>query len=161
VFSGRFVDTDLERPRWRFTVNYRLHLRLQVGVELNPKADEIGPLVNLFLFTETETRPSLFLGTSSDRIGSPAGEQSYYATTSKYIKVLSASLYGTLNYSEWDETFNFPFGGSFEFCQGVSTRYMYDGQRSHLMLNYFPERWGASLMWVWLEKFGLSVSFGL
>jgi hypothetical protein len=27
----------MDRPQWRFTANYRLHQRLQVGVELNPK----------------------------------------------------------------------------------------------------------------------------
>ena len=75
----------MDRPRWRFTANYSLHQRLQVGVELNPKAEEAGPLVTLILLTETETRPALFLDTSSDRIGSPAGEQSYFATISKYI----------------------------------------------------------------------------
>lgn len=160
VFSGRYVDTDLERPRWRFTVNYRLHRNLQVGIEFNPKADEIGPLVNLFLFTETETRPSVFLGTSSDRIGSPAGEQSYYLTGSKYIKEVSASFYGTINYSEWDDKINFPFGGTYEFGQGLSTRYMYDGDRSHLMVNYFPNTWGVSLMWIWLEEPGISLSYG-
>ena len=73
----------MNRPQWRFTANYRLHQRLQVGIELNPKAKEVGPLATLFLLTETGTRPALFLGTSSDRIGSPAGEQSYFATISK------------------------------------------------------------------------------
>ena len=52
----------MNRPQWRFTANYRLHQRLQVGIELNPKAQEVGPLVTLFLLTETETRPALFFG---------------------------------------------------------------------------------------------------
>ena len=98
----------MDRPQWRFTANYRLLQRLQVGVELNPKAKEAGPLVTLFLLTETETRPALFLGTSSDRIGSPAGEQSYFATISKYIPRWRTSFYGSLNYSEWDGKFNIP-----------------------------------------------------
>ncbi len=131
-----------------------------LGVELNPVVEEIGPLVSLFLFTETETRPALFLGTSSDRIGSPKGKQSYYLTTSKYIPWLHAAPYATLNYSEWDEGFNFPFGVNIEFGKGIFFRPMYDGQRTHLMGGVFRGRWGVSLLYVWLEEPGISVSFG-
>lgn len=155
------MDTNLDRPRWRFTLNYRIHQRLQAGVELNPQAEEIGPLLTLFLLTETEERPALFLGTSSDRIGSPAGEQSYFATVSKYLPLLRTSLYGSLNYSEWDEGFNLPFGASFELGKGVSFRPMYDGERSHLLVNYFATQYGVSLMYVWLEKAGVSLSIGI
>ena len=66
--SVRFVDTELDRPRWRFTPNYRIHHRTQVGIEFNPKAQEICPLLALFLLTEPEKRPALFVGTSSDRL---------------------------------------------------------------------------------------------
>jgi hypothetical protein len=58
---------------------------LQAGLEFNPKAEELGPLFTFFVLTETETAPALFIGTSSDRIGSPAGQQAYYATVSKYF----------------------------------------------------------------------------
>lgn len=155
------MDTELDRPQWRFTVNYRLHNRLQVGIEANPKAEEIGPLFTLFLLTETEKRPALFLGTSSDRIGSPAGEQSYFATASKYLPLLRSSFYGSLNYSEWDETFNFPFGMTVELGKGLSFRPMYDGNRSHLMFNYFTANYGISAMYVWLDTLGVSLSAGL
>ncbi len=150
----------MERPRWRFTAHYRLHHRLQLGAEINPAAEEIGPLFSLFLFTESETRPALFVGTSSDRIGSPKGKQSYFLTASKFVHVAPLSVYASLNYSEWDSGFNFPFGANLEFGGGVSSRYMFDGDRSHLLLNYFAERFGVSLMYVWLEQFGLSLSFG-
>jgi hypothetical protein len=160
MFSGRFVDTEQERPRWRFTANYRLDHRLQVGIEYNPKVEEVGPLFTLFVLTESEKRPALFLGTSSDRIGSPAGTQSYFATTSKYFPFLRASIYASLNYSEWDEALNFPIGAGIELGKGFSIRPMYDGERSHLLLNYFAGQAGLSLMYVWLEKFGVSVSAG-
>jgi hypothetical protein len=150
----------LDRPQWRFTGNYRLHQRLQVGFEFNPKAEEIGPLVTLFLLTETETRPAIFLGTSSDRIGSPSGKQSYYVTASKYVPLLHASFYGSLNYSEWDEALNFPFGVGVELGKGFSVRPMYDGDRGHVMLNYFAAQNGVSLMYVWLETMGVSFSVG-
>jgi|TARA_B110000495_G_C22964418_1_gene565521 hypothetical protein len=150
----------LQRPQWRFTANYRVHHRLQIGLELNPKAEEVGPLFTFFLLTESETMPALFIGTSSDRIGSPAGEQAYFATASKYIPALHASIYGSLNYSEWDSGFNVPLGFGMELGKGFSVRPMYDGDRSHLMLNYFTTQFGISLMYVWLETPGVSFSVG-
>ena len=151
----------MERPRWRFTANYRIHNRLQVGVEFNPKAKEIGPLFTAFLITETEAWPALFFGTSSDRVGSPSGEQSYFATVSKYIPALRVSIYGSFNYSEWDEKFNFPVGLGLEVGKGFSVRSMYDGERGHLMFNYFADRYGVSLMLVWLNTMGISLSAGI
>ena len=154
------MDTSLTRPQWRLTANYSLHRQLQVGVEVNPRAAEIGPLVTLFLLTETEARPALFFGTSSDRIGSPAGEQSYFATVSKYVPLLRTSFYGSLNYSQWDGKFNIPVGLGLELGKGFSFRPMYDGDRGHLMLNYFATQYGISLLYVWLETLGISLSLG-
>ena len=154
------MDTELDRPEWRFTANYRLHFRLQVGVEFNPGVDEVAPLATLFLFTETETRPALFLGTSSDRIGSPEGEQAYYATFSKYAPLLRTSANVTLNYSEWDDGFNIPFGAGVEIGWGFAGRFMNDGNRSHVLLDYFAGRAGVSLMYVWLDAFGVSIHGG-
>ncbi len=116
--------------------------------------------MTLFLLTETATRPALFLGTSSDRIGSPAGEQSYFATLSKYIPRLRASFYGSLNYSQWDGKFNIPVGLGLELGKGFSFRPMYDGNRGHLMLNYFATQYGISLLYVWFETLGISLSLG-
>jgi len=137
-----------------------LHERLQVGVEYNPVADEIGPLFTLFAITETETRPAFFLGASSDRIGSPPGTQSYYATTAKYLPFAHLAVYASLNYSEWDDAFNFPLGVTAELGKDFSLRHMYDGDRSHLLLNYFPHNFGVSLMYIWYERFGISLSAG-
>ena len=140
------------------TLNYQLLKRLQVGVEYNPVASEVSPLFNLFLFTETDVRPALFLGTSSDRIGSPAGEQAYFLTVAKRLPYVPVSAYATVNYSEWDDGLNFPFGASVEFGKGFSARGMYDGDRSHLMFNYFYKQQGISLMYIWLERFGIAMS---
>ena len=91
-------------------MHYRVHPKLQIGLEINPAAEEIGPLLNWFLLTETERRPALFFGTSSDRIGSPEGEQSYFLTAAKHHPTWPVSGYVSLNYSEWDDGFNVPFG---------------------------------------------------
>ena len=61
VASLRYIDTELQRPRWRWTTNYRVIPTLQLGVEYNPVVGEIGPLVTWFLSTETERRPAVFL----------------------------------------------------------------------------------------------------
>ena len=129
-------------------------------MEVNPEAEEIGPLVTWFLVTEDERRPALFLGTSSDRIGSPAGTQSYYLTASKHHPSWPVSAYASVNYSEWDGGLNFPFGAYVDLGHGLSLQPMYDGQRPHLLLNLNRGRYGVSLLWVWLEKPGISFNLG-
>ena len=110
--------------------------------------------------TEEERRPALFAGTSSDRIGSPEGTQSYYLTASKHHPSWPVSAYASLNYSEWDGEVNFPFGAYVELGRGFSLQPMYDGQRSHLLLNWNRDRFGVSLLWVWLEEAGISFNVG-
>ena len=160
MVSQRYVDTDVERARWRSTANLRVLPSLQVGVEFNAQAEEVGPLVTWFLLTETHRRPALFLGTSSDRIGSPPGEQAYYVTMTKHAPWLPVSAYASLNYSEWDEGLNVPFGATLGIGRGFSVQSMYDGDRTHLLLNYAAPRVTASLLWIWLERPGVAVSLG-
>ena len=157
--SLRYVDTDVDRAKWRATLNYRVFSKLQVGVEFNAKADEVGPLVTWFLLTETSRRPALFFGTSSDRIGSPEGEQSYYLTAAKHLPDWPISVYASLNYSEWDEGINFPFGGTVALGRGLAVQPMFDGDRTHLLLHYggLP-RVSVSALWAWLETPGISIS---
>lgn len=150
----------MERPRWRGTLGVRVVPTLQLGVEWNPAVGEVGPLVTWFLATETERRPAIFVGTSSDRIGSPEGRQSYYLTVAKYLPALRTAPYVTLNYSEWDAGWNVPFGAGVELGRGFTVRPMYDGRRSHLTGGWHGERFGVTLLWVWLEQAGLSVSAG-
>ena len=130
----------------------------RVEVIANDQGNRTTP--SYVAFTETETRPALFFGTSSDRIGSPPGEQSYFATVSKFVPRLRSSLYVSLNYSEWDEEFNLPFGVETGLGRGVSLRPMHDGDHGHVMLNYYARQYGFSLMYVWLEKMGFSISAG-
>lgn len=154
------MDTELERPRWRVTANYRVIPTLQLGVEYNPVAGEVGPLATWFLLTETERRPALFLGTSSDRIGSPEGTQAYYMTGAKYLPALHVSPYASLNYSEWDDDWNLPFGANIELGRGLSVQPMYDGRRTHLLGTYATPRFSTTLIWAWMEHAGVAVSMG-
>jgi len=154
------VDTELSRPRWRATANYALFPRLQLGVEYNFVAGELNPLATAFVLTEGERRPAVFLGTSSDRIGSPVGEQAYYVTVAKYLPFARTGPYVSINYSEWDKGWNVPFGAGIELGKGFTVRPMYDGQRTHLLGTFSTQRYSATVIWAWLERAGLAVSFG-
>ena len=158
--SVRYVDTNVDRARWRLTASYRVFDIAQIGVEYNPVATEIAPIATVFLLTETDRRPALFLGTSTDRIGSPEGTQQYYLTASKLATWVPVSAYATITYSEWDEGINFPFGAEWYVYGGFSIRGMYDGHQPHAMVNWFGERFGVSLMAVWLDTFGVSMAGG-
>jgi hypothetical protein len=154
------VDIPVDRARWRLTLSGRLHPRLLLGVEVNPGESEIGPLANVILLTETDRRPTLFLGTSSDRIGSPAGRQSYYATAAKRLGDTPIAPYVTLNWSEWDEGFNVPFGVDLSWGSAF-VRPMYDGERSHLVAGWQRDALTVSALWVWFEHAGISLSYGI
>ena len=134
---------------------------LQVGVELNPAAGEVGPIATWFLAREAGARPAVFVGTSSDRIGSPEGTQSYYATATKALPRVPVSAYATLNWSQWDDGFNVPFGAYVEVVPGVTVQPMYDGHRTHLLATYATGRWSVSGIWAWLERGGVAVSVGI
>lgn len=151
----------MDRPRWRFTANARVHARVQAGLEFNAAVGEFSPLANVFVLTEGERTPALFLGTSSDRIGSPEGQQAYYMTASKYLPTLRMAVNATVNWSEWDDALNFPFGAAVELGGGFAARYMYDGERSHALLDRFiGDRFGVSLLAIWLEDAGLAIHGG-
>jgi hypothetical protein len=160
ALSARYVDTEIERARWRSTANFRVVPTLQLGLEFNPAAGELNPLATWFFLTERGSRPAAFLGTSSDRIGSPEGKQAYYLTMAKNLDPIPMSVYGSLNYSEWDEGINFPFGVNLEVLPGFTVQPMYDGQRTHLLGTYSAERFSVTLIHAWLERAGIAASIG-
>ena len=143
--SGNLLDTRfnlglryiphgvIDRAKFRTTLMYRLTQDLQLGVEYNPLADEVGPLANYRAIRETRNRPALMFGTSSARIGTPDG-RAYYATLSKdlepYIKwpvgVYFSALYGT-----WDDEFVFPFGANLRLGRYWTFTPQFDGHASH------------------------------
>lgn len=141
---------------------YRLHRRANIGIEWNPGAEEVGPLANLFLFLETHWRPALALGTSSDRIGSEAGTSSVFLTAAKRWPSPRVPLSGyvSLNWSETDDGFNIPFGGTVHLGGRIDLRGMYDGQRTHLLASVPVGRLTVSALWIWLEHAGVAISAG-
>ncbi len=85
TFGVRLLSNQIPRAAVRTTLTYRFHPRLQAGVEYNPRVGEVGVIANFLVLTETERRPALMIGTSTDRIGTPSG-QSFYATVSKNLQ---------------------------------------------------------------------------
>ncbi|MGI8924733.1 MAG: hypothetical protein ACR2HJ_12010 [Fimbriimonadales bacterium] len=160
MFSARYVDIDADRARYRLTAAYRFTPRLQAGLEYNPAADEIGFIGNYILATETPESPAISLGTSSDRIGTPAGPKMYYVTFSKGLSSLKLVPYVSIAYSEHDDGINFPFGATYWITPQWSILGMNDGRKSHLMLNHLQHDFSVSLMLVRMERFGLSLAWG-
>jgi hypothetical protein len=140
----------------------RVHPRLNLGIEWNPGESEVGPLANLFLFTETHLRPALSLGTSSDRIGTDAHTTSAFLTAAKRWPSPRVPLSGyvSLNWSESDDTVNFPFGATLHLGERYDVRAMYDGERTHLLAGVQIGRVSLTALWVWLEHAGVALSTG-
>lgn len=158
TLSFRLVDIDLDRPRYRFTGMYQVNPCLALGIEANPSANEVGPLLNYMIQPETESLPMMNFGTSSDRIGTPAGPRSYYVT---FAKTVGTHLlpYVSLNYSEFEDGLNFPFGVSIFLNQNWVLLPMNDGRKSHLMLTYRGGSSSVSFIWVWFKHPGISFSW--
>lgn len=132
--------------------------RLQLGIELNPAAGEVGPLANYMLNVESADTPMMNLGTSSDRIGTPAGYQCLYLTVAKTFDSRFVP-YVSVNYSQFDQAINIPFGVSIYLDKHWVLLPMNDGRKSHLMLTYRQPSQSVSLMWVWFRHPGLSMSW--
>jgi hypothetical protein len=154
------VDTRQERPRWRTTLDYRITPRLQAGLEYNAVIGEIGVRGNWFLQTETDARPGIIAGTSSDRIGTPHG-QAYFVTFSKVAvtgeRGLGVAPYASVNYSEFDRGLNFPFGAAVALGPQWTLTPMYDGRRAHTTLTWSGQQDSVTLIWAFNRRFGLSV----
>lgn len=152
----------ISRAKLRTTLMYRLNQDLQVGVEYNPLAEEVGPLVNYRALHETPNRPALSFGTSSDRIGTPSG-RAYYGTLSKdlepYVK-LPVSLYVSALYGTWDDEFVFPFGANFRLGKRWTFTPQFDGHASHGLLTYAWDRYGVTGMLVRWRHPGIAFNVG-
>ena len=139
---------------------YRFTPRFQAGMEWNPNAREAGFIGNWILNPESEKYPMINLGTSSDRIGTPPGPHAYYVTLAKSIPRAKLGPYLSVNYSEFDHGFNFPFGASYQISPGYSTMFMNDGRKSHLLFTYSKDNWSVTPMLIWMKHPGLSFSYG-
>lgn len=164
TFSFRAIPNVVPRAQLRTTLAYRLHPRLTAGVEFNPRAEEPGdrvnPLVNWVALSETEKRPALILGTSSDRIGTPRG-QSFYATFSKNLKHetgLPIAPYVGVAYGTYEHRWLPLAGLNVRFTRNISALVIFDGVRTHPLLNYTWGRHSFSFVLAFSNKPGVSYS---
>lgn len=150
----------MPRAKWRTTLTQRFTPRLQAGFEWNPNAQEVNLIGNWVASPESERTPMVNFGTSSDRIGTPAGPRAYFVTFAKSIPSAKLGPYFSINYSEFDKGFNFPFGTNYQISPGLTTMFMNDGRKSHLLLTYTKDNWSVTPMLIWMKRPGISISFG-
>lgn len=162
----RVVPGILERARWRNNLAYSLRHDLTIGIEYNPLAQDIHPTLNWRLVDETQTRPSVMLGTSSDRIGTPHGTATYL-TIAKSLKPqtgLPIAPYAGVNYSSYNNRFSFIGGMNVQLTPKLSLMAIYDGVATHGALSFTEGRHTFSLLAVdlddeWNFGAGYSVRF--
>ena len=68
--------------------------------------------------------------------------------------------YATLNWSEWDDAINVPFGMQVRLGSNLSLQPMYDGHRSHMLGTWSNSRVSATVIWAWFETIGFAGSVG-
>ncbi len=138
---------------------HRITPALKAGIEWNAKANEVGVVANWRALAETRTRPALMFGTSSDRIGTPAG-QSYYATLSKSLHHetrLPIAPYAGISYSGHADAFVFPFGINVALPHGWSAMLMNDGVHTHLSTTFGVRNVSITLLAVERRHVGVTV----
>jgi hypothetical protein len=160
TFGARVIANQIDRAKWRNTLTYRFHPRFTAGIEYNPLAGKLSPLANWLALTETEKRPALILGTSSDRIGTPSG-QSFYATLSKSLRRqtgLPISPYAGVTYGTYEHRWR-PIGGlNITFTKKLSSTVLYDGVHVHPLFNFSVGRHTFSWLMVKGRDPGVSYS---
>ena len=154
TYTVRVVPGILERARWRNNLAYAVRPDFSVGIEYNPLASDVHPTANWRLLDESETVPSIMLGTSSDRIGTPHGTATYL-TLAKSLKAqtgLPIAPYAGINYSSYNERFSFIGGASLQLSEKFSLMAIYDGMAVHGALSYNTGRHTFSLLAVDLDN---------
>jgi len=160
TWGVRLLSNQIPRAAVRTTLTFKFHQRLTAGIEYNPRAHEVAPLVNFLVLTETARRPALMIGTSTDRIGTPSG-QSFYATLSKNLREeigLPIAPYAGVSFGTYDDRLR-PIGGvSISLVKGFSLLATYNGVQVHPLLNYSHGRHTFSLVMVKGRDPGMSYS---
>ena len=123
----------MDRARWRTTLTYRFLPTFTAGLEYNPLANDVGPIANWLVLPETDERPALMLGTSSDRIGTPHG-RAFYATLSKDLEEwtgVPVAPYAGVSFGTFDEELVAIGGLAIRWSDRWSTTHLWDGHNLH------------------------------
>jgi hypothetical protein len=122
----------------RTTLTYQFTPRLSLGVEYNPRAQDVGLLVNFIAVTETNRRPAVILGSSSDRIGTPRS-RALYGTISKDLGSLlhlPVAPYLGLSYGGFDRRLRPIAGLNIRLQPKISSLIIFDGVKVHPSISY-------------------------
>ncbi len=160
AFGARYIQGQIDRATLRTTLTYRVVPRLSLGLEWNPLDSDLSPLANWLAVEETEIRPALMLGTSSDRIGTPSG-QSWYFTLSKSLERwihLPVAPYIGAAYGTYDQKLRVIGGGNINFPKNASALIIYDGVHVHPTVSWTWKRNTFSFLLVELRHPGLAYS---
>lgn len=161
TFGLRLLTNQIPRASVRTTLTYRFHERVQAGIEYNPRADEIGVIANVLLVRETEKRPALMIGTSTDRIGTPSG-QSFYATLSKNLKRetgLPIAPYVGAAFGTFEDRLRPVAGLNIALSRKFSLLGTFNGVNVHGLLNFTHKQQTFSLVMVKGRDPGFSYSY--
>jgi hypothetical protein len=156
----RVLANQIDRATWRNTLTYRPFPRLTAGVEYNPLDGDVGPLLNFVALTETDVRPALIIGTSSDRIGTPHG-RSFYATLSKDLTESTGvpiAPYVGYSYGQFEDHGRVIGGLNVTFTHWLSGSAIFDGVKVHPMLTFAKGRHQFGFLLVQGKNPGVSYS---
>jgi hypothetical protein len=161
TFGSRYIDDVLDRAQWRNTLMWHPHHRISLGVEYNPLADDVHPLANLTLLQESARLPAIILGTSSDRIGTPAG-QAYFMTVSKDISKwtgLPIAPYAGVSYGTWDDEAVAIGGLNIRLSKRLSSLVIFDGHKVHPTVSWTQGDWTVGAMLAFGDKPGVFFNY--
>lgn len=157
--SHRYLSGQIDRATHRTVVMHQVHPDLKGGLEWNQLENEVGLVANWRAVAETERRPAVIFGTSSDRIGTPYG-QSYYVTISKSLHHetrLPVAPYVSVSYSGFEDRIIYPFGLNVAIGSQWSAMLINDGVHTHLSATYSWSRFALTLLAVERQDLGITL----
>jgi len=157
--SHRYLTGQIDRATHRTVVAHQLLPSFKLGVEWNQKTGEVGFVANWRALSETERRPAVIFGTSSDRIGTPEG-QSYFVTFSKSLQNetgLPIAPYVGASYSGYENRVIYPFGLNVGLGPNWSALILNDGVHTHVSTTYGWNRFAVTFLAVERKDVGISI----
>ncbi len=157
--SHRYLSGQIDRATHRTIVMHQLRPNLKLGVEWNPRVEEVGFVGNWRAVSESKHRPAVIFGTSSDRIGTTEG-QSYYVTVSKSMHEaigLPVAPYVSASYSTFENRMLYPFGVNIAIGSNWSAMLINDGVHTHLSATYAWNRFAVTLLAVERKDAGVTI----
>jgi hypothetical protein len=152
----------VDRAAVRATLIYRWHPRVHFGIEYNPKAGEVRPLLTLIPVTETKNRPAIIFGVSSDRIGTPDGT-SLYLTASKDLEHwtgLPIAPYAGVVWGSYENKFRAIGGLNIRFHPKFTSMIQFDGVKVHPGVTYtFNETHALTFLMIRGKDPGMTYTF--